>query len=346
MRRIALFDVIICFWPFVFCDNRPFSHFLEKTLSSSPFPITRNTRNPMSLLQDVLNNDPKHYYDDGNVIICMGNTHFRVHASILRLSSDFFKKLLSDAWNKTNRPDPFKSFCSQHGKLDFKDVMAVVDLPYKIPSDFGTLLSTLYNLDAEFEITWGNVEEILRVARKYNFSSATENCQRFLRSKMKEAPLDALLQADRYRLPDLYMEASALVLDHYVYYSSFPEFEQLSMETRFKLQKIRLNYLEGISNLSQPNQWRMAQVCQNCVVTVFQSTVSPSDSLNSLLKTQSEAIDMDSVAWWSRSNAECCLEKKTSFVKSTFKILESIIIENKLYYLYIELDDPTMPMGP
>ncbi|RUS32664.1 hypothetical protein BC938DRAFT_474675 [Jimgerdemannia flammicorona] len=43
-----------------------------------------------------------HYYDDGNVILCVDNAHFRVHASILRLSSSYFENLLPEFLSETD----------------------------------------------------------------------------------------------------------------------------------------------------------------------------------------------------------------------------------------------------
>ncbi|RUS14482.1 hypothetical protein BC938DRAFT_477345 [Jimgerdemannia flammicorona] len=185
--------------------------------------------------------DPTHYYEDGNVLLFAGNVQFRVHASILRRSSDFFEKLLNGNWRETNPQDnPSQASSNSSGGLsdhgsDDAPIVARVKLPGKDPKHVESLLSTLY-LHTKHRVSWANVQPILHLADEYLFPRVLARCDQFLRRELKKKPLEVLVLADRYRLPAVRKEACLLVLDDYSRLCHRPEYKELTMDTRVELQ--------------------------------------------------------------------------------------------------------------
>ncbi|RUP49253.1 hypothetical protein BC936DRAFT_142955 [Jimgerdemannia flammicorona] len=190
-----------------------------------------------------------HYYEDGNVILCAGDVRFRVHASILRLSSRFFERLFAGNWRETNVQSTSgetthnnnnnaktKSRDDNDGVIGGPRIIARVNLVNKDASHVEALLSTLY-LHTDTKINWGNVQPILQLADEYIFPRILARCDAFLSRELKKKPLEALILADRYHLADVYKSSMALVIADHASLSHRPEYYQLSPGRRSELLK-------------------------------------------------------------------------------------------------------------
>ncbi|RUP16817.1 hypothetical protein BC936DRAFT_139516 [Jimgerdemannia flammicorona] len=280
-------------------------------------------KNPLQL-------NPTHYYLDGNVILCAGTQHFRVHGSILCHSSAFFAGLLRGSWN-----DAAPSIPCEHDepkKSETDSVVAKVQLRGKDPKEVELLLSTLY-LHTELEITWHNVEPILKLADEYEFPRIMAKCDQLLRKDMGDKPLEVLILADRYRLPEAYKASSALVLHDYAKISRRHEYKQLSLETRVELQAVRLRYLDGIEELSQQNGWDTITNtnCRAYHLQMFQTQRKSGTSLTTLSASEN-------FQGCNSCNQETCNQQKIQRTKDALGMSNSAItVGDKKYFLFIEL---------
>ncbi|RUS15335.1 hypothetical protein BC938DRAFT_476988 [Jimgerdemannia flammicorona] len=288
--------------------------------------------------------NPIHHYPDGNVVLCVGHEHFRVHASIFRASSSFFDGFFSGNGKETvshsvrcEHGDPK----TDTGETDRK-VIATVQLPGKNSKEVEMLLSTLY-LHTEMEITWENVEPILKLADEYGFPRILAKCDQLLRRDIGNKPLEVLILADRYRLPKAFNASSALVLHDYAKISRRPEYKQLSLETRVELQAVRLRYLDGIEELSQQSAWANVKFNHpSCPANHFQhfNNQRSTGSLATLPLKQDF------------TGCQCCQQPDCTKAKiKRLKVAlgmsdEPVIVEDKKYYLYIELAEPIKKKSP
>ncbi|CAI2170473.1 10683_t:CDS:1 [Funneliformis geosporum] len=181
-----------------------------------------------------------HFYDDGDCELVVGNLIFRVHKIILVLSSAFFNGMFSTA-------QPSKDeliTISQTGRT-----VARIELRDDAAKDIEKLLSFIYP-NIFFEISWEDVENLLRLADKYIVETLTSACVAFLKRSYQEEPLQALKLAETYSISTVYKESSKLVLDkfeHFVYDSN--NLEQLSNQTQKKLKVSRQQYVEGLNKI-------------------------------------------------------------------------------------------------
>ncbi|RUP49787.1 hypothetical protein BC936DRAFT_141499 [Jimgerdemannia flammicorona] len=219
----------------------------------------------------MLQRNLTHYYADGNVILCTGSHHFQVHGSILSLSSNFFAHLLSGSRSlETGTVYPCPHDVPTQKTETGADVVMSIYLSGKDPKAVELLLSALY-LHTELEITWDNVDPILKLADEYEILRIVAKCDQLLRRYIGEKALEVLVLADKYRLPNTYKVSSSLVLHDYAKTSKRPEYKRLSLETRVELQAARLRYLDGVEALSQETGWRVDGVQEMCSKAQFYS---------------------------------------------------------------------------
>ncbi|RUS19739.1 hypothetical protein BC937DRAFT_87015 [Endogone sp. FLAS-F59071] len=121
--------------------------------------------------------------------------------------------------------------------------MAMVQISEKNPADMEMLLSVVYN-HTNTTLTLNDVETIIKLATEYMFSNVITWCDNFLQGEVYEKPLEVLILADRYHLSNSYKRSSDWVYDEYRFLSKKPEYEQLSLETRFQLLKKRYIHVE------------------------------------------------------------------------------------------------------
>ncbi|CAG8562185.1 3838_t:CDS:2 [Dentiscutata heterogama] len=152
-----------------------------------------------------------HYYDDGDLLIVVQDTTFRIHRNIIVLSSKVFRDMFSS-------------------------------------SIFENLLSFLYP-HKFIAITWANVSDFLQLADKYEIDSVIEASKLFLETYFREQPSLAFVLADRFRFPYVYKESSKLVLDILPTFHQSQYFHQLTPQTGLLLLNRYFEYITSIGNL-------------------------------------------------------------------------------------------------
>nr|CAG8520438.1 6443_t:CDS:2 [Entrophospora candida]CAG8571532.1 3716_t:CDS:2 [Entrophospora candida] len=162
-----------------------------------------------------------HSYSDGDVILTVEDTSFQLHISILSLASKVFEKMFLS-----------KSF-----------------------QDFLSFIYPTNNL----RISWGNIDDMLRIADRYEVSSLFDRGFEFLEREFYFKPLYSLLLADRYNIPVVYKESSKLVLDNFTTFRLDNLYKDLSVAACNSLIKryggyvislMIINKIDFISNFS------------------------------------------------------------------------------------------------
>ncbi|RIA90743.1 hypothetical protein C1645_769231 [Glomus cerebriforme] len=166
-----------------------------------------------------------HYYEDGDILISIQNTVFRLHKIILSIASKIFQDIF--VYAKPSSSDNLPDI-----KLDEISV-----------GPFESLISFIYH-DKNFKITWDCVEDLSRLGDKYEVDIVLRAVETFLESHFVEDPLFSLKLADQYRFKNVYKETSKLILDDLPNYKSKNEelFKRLSTTTRFLLVEKYLDY--------------------------------------------------------------------------------------------------------
>ncbi|RUS28961.1 hypothetical protein BC938DRAFT_481232 [Jimgerdemannia flammicorona] len=301
---------------------------------------------PPTLVPGKFCRNAMHYYDDGNVILCAGDVHFCVHASVLRLSSDFFQRLLCGTWTETAKHLFNGRFCDHdlddgedNGPAAASRIVARVQLRSNDPKDVEGLLSGLY-AHSETEVTWDTVQPLLQIADQYGVGKVISKCERFItrefRSRPLEKPLETFILADRYRFSVAYREASALVLDDHTRLSQRPEYRHLSAETRARLAELLLRCHEGIEKLTMPSAWNGSGLPQFCslfgVPHAFRERVTP---LTGFFRTESIAR----VYRCANCFNPMCYAARFKYTKEMLGIPDPINVGDRKYYLFVEVFD-------
>ncbi|KAG9288668.1 hypothetical protein G9A89_006769 [Geosiphon pyriformis] len=172
-----------------------------------------------------------HYYLDGDIILNIDDTHFRVHKSILSMASLVFKDMfMNEAVQETT------------------EVETVITLSGDSASHFCTLLCYIYP-QHYIQFNFEDAVDVIKLADKYLMDPVLKYCQSVIMNLYSEHPLKALIVADKFKYPDLYMEASKLVLEEFYHYKTQKEFTQLSIETKYKLLNCHVNFKIAVTNL-------------------------------------------------------------------------------------------------
>ncbi|GBB85620.1 hypothetical protein RclHR1_01210028 [Rhizophagus clarus] len=166
-----------------------------------------------------------HYYEDGDLLIIVQDTIFRLHKIVLSISSKVFKDMFTYA-----KPSSY-------------DNLPTVNLDENSIKPFEDLVSFIYH-DKNFKITWKCVEEISRLGDKYEVDIVLKAVETFLELHFVENPLFSIILADQYRFKKVYKETSKLILDDLPNYKSKNEelFQKLSTNTRSLLLEKYLDY--------------------------------------------------------------------------------------------------------
>ncbi|CAG8632506.1 15818_t:CDS:2 [Rhizophagus irregularis] len=166
-----------------------------------------------------------HYYEDGDLLIIIQDTIFRLHKIILSISSKIFQDMFAYAKPSSNENLPTI-------KLDENSI-----------KPFEYLISFIYH-DKNFKITWNCVEEISRLGDKYEVDIVLKAVETFLELHFVEKPLFSIILADQYRFKKVYKETSKLILDDLPKYKSKNDelFQKLSTNTRSLLLEKYLDY--------------------------------------------------------------------------------------------------------
>ncbi|RIA86331.1 BTB/POZ domain-containing protein [Glomus cerebriforme] len=173
----------------------------------------------------------EHFYLDGDLIISVGGTAFRVHKVIMGLSSQVFQELISRSTTAIN------------------GITAIV-LDENNSENFKILLSFIYPI-GHISISWDNIYELLRLSEKYKMKSPFEASKEFLEKEFFQDPLISLYLAEVYQLDQLYVESSKLILDELNDFRITHNFKLISLNTREKLLDRYMDYIFSLNLLSK-----------------------------------------------------------------------------------------------
>lgn len=275
-------------------------------------------------------NKTHYYHPDGDVVLCVGSEHFRVHSFILRRVSGFFTSVLSD-----KACDDCPHSVPQLEKPS--NLLATVRLEGNDPSSIESLLSILYPHTLA-EVSWDDVAAMLSLADELAIPIVTAKCERFLKTQLPLRAMEVLVLADKYGFSELFKEASAVVLDKYDQ-NAREEAERhgLSLATKHSLLSVRMEFIEGLIALKLKTTPQCLH--QNCAC------------LKGVIKVQPPVIDdapfSQIISHWIKyaRDAGCC-STAMGRVGIMLKLREkAIIVGEAEYRLYIELEDREATVG-
>lgn len=190
-----------------------------------------------------------HYFAEGDVLLCVGQVHFKVHSAILRLSSRYFASILANNYWIENNPNAngFRRLCP-HDDIPTADaVTTCIRLHGRDPHDIKTLLSILYTdtlITAVSLINSHNVICMLDLADYLAVERVKEACEAFLCTNITKDPMVMMMMAEQYGLEVLYRKALVVItmeLEKRLWNgppfgkSWISEFDDIPYETRRKL---------------------------------------------------------------------------------------------------------------
>ncbi|CAG8746758.1 3616_t:CDS:1, partial [Ambispora leptoticha] len=199
-----------------------------------------NRVNKKQRLNTMTQKSSLHFYEEGDCELIAETTCFRIHKNIIALSSMVFKDLfasVSPTFDDMN-------IDQQTGRL-----IPRIPLTDESASNIEMLLSFLYP-NTFFEIDWNSVADLLHLADKYIIDTLTAACVAFLKRSFHEHPMTTLQLAEKYRIAQLYKEASKLVLNSFDHIFYDPRrLQGLSKSTETKLKVQRQEYVEGLNKI-------------------------------------------------------------------------------------------------
>jgi len=172
-----------------------------------------------------------HNYLDGDVKIVVEQVSFQLHMNILSLASEVFKSMFTLGSSRSKK-------------------IPEIPLENETIESFQNLLSFIYPT-RNLRITWENVDDMLRLADRYEVFSLHDRASEFLEYNFKTDPTRALLMADKYSLRKTYKESSKLVLEVFPKYKLSGHYEILSPSTSSLLMHCYGNYLIFLTTLDK-----------------------------------------------------------------------------------------------
>lgn len=170
-----------------------------------------------------------HYYDDGDIILVIQDTAFRVHKKYLSLASEIFNDMCAT--------------CSTN-----EDQLPVINLSDDSAEIFEELLSFLY--PSEYvPISWDNIGQFLQLADKYEISNVRDASEDFLHLRFMENASKSLVLADYFRFEGIFKESSKLFLNQFPVLKYSEEFKLLSQTTSSALMSRYIDYVNSIGTL-------------------------------------------------------------------------------------------------
>nr|CAG8471411.1 1218_t:CDS:2 [Entrophospora candida] len=155
-----------------------------------------------------------HNYLDGDVKIVVEQVSFQLHMNILSLASEVFKSMFTLGSSRSKK-------------------IPEIPLENETIESFQNLLSFIYPT-RNLRISWENVDDMLRLADRYEVLSLHDRASEFLEYNFKIDPIRALLMADEYSLRKTYKESSKLVLEYETYCSTLIAHPETLLGTMFK----------------------------------------------------------------------------------------------------------------
>ncbi|CAG8563924.1 5906_t:CDS:1 [Funneliformis mosseae] len=209
-----------------------------------------------------------HYHEkDGDIFLKAENTIFLIHKTFLSLSSEFFKDLF-----KLAKP-------SSNENVNIIDG-TTIEMNGETSESIERMLSFIYP-NTFVEITWDNVEDLLRISNKFIISKLTKSCSVFLLHHFQENFLLSFTLADKYSFPKVFKESSKLLLDDFQKYRSDPTYDELSQRAKLKLTDAWYHYTNSLHIYFGKNSKSSARISDK-VITFSEFLLS--ESLNFFLK--------------------------------------------------------------
>src|SRR4051812_30350780 len=195
-----------------------------------------------------------HYYEDGDILVTVQHTVFRLHRNFLAMASKVFEDMFTYA-----------------GSSDVNNMstMSCITLTDTSATVFENLLTFLYPRNY-LRISWENVDKFLEVGDKYEIIVVIGASEEFLECHYAENPFLAFNLADQYGFKFVYKESSKLVLNNLPKFKSSQDFQKLSYKASSSLLSKHLDYILAIGNLSEVN---MHEYRHNCSYSVSHGKV-------------------------------------------------------------------------
>ncbi|GBC09299.1 hypothetical protein RclHR1_08750008 [Rhizophagus clarus] len=189
-----------------------------------------------------------HYYEDGDILITVQQTVFRLHRNFLAMASKVFEDMFSFATKSDINNENVSC-------LTLTDTSATA---------FENLLTFLYPRKY-IRISWENVASFLEIGDKYEIVVVIGASEEFLQFHYMENPLIAFALADQYDFKFVYKESSKLVLNNLPRFKTSPDFHKLSYKASSSLLSKHLDYILAIGNLLELNIQEYRHICSYSV---------------------------------------------------------------------------------
>lgn len=176
-----------------------------------------------------------HNYPDGDILIIVNGTIFRLHKNIMALASKVFQDMFMCATPSNNDTDKIPEVIleGETAALTFEDVLSFI-----YPNTY-------------MPIGWNNIAEFLQIADKYMMDSVILASKTFLEREFRKKPLHALCLAERYRFREIFKESSKLVFEGFLDYQRSSVFEDLSKNTQSNLINRYMKYANALAKLNK-----------------------------------------------------------------------------------------------
>jgi len=169
-------------------------------------------------------------YSDGDILIIVESTSFKLHKNILRLASVVFRDMLG---------------C---GVPSRGDDIPKLEIEQENARDFKNLLSFIYP-EKFISINWNNIEGLLRISDKFMVESAIVACGKFLDDNYRRNPMSTFTLADTFNFNRLYKDSSKLILNNYQKFKRQPAFKKISEKSKASLNERYVNFFLGLNSI-------------------------------------------------------------------------------------------------
>ncbi|CAI2175048.1 19565_t:CDS:1 [Funneliformis geosporum] len=173
-----------------------------------------------------------HYYEDGDILVTVNDTLFRLHRSFLAMASRVFEDMFACSVPSSNNEN-----------------ISCITLTNISSTVFENLLTFIYPRKY-VRISWENIDSLLEIGDKYEITVVIEAAEEFLEIHFAENPLLAFSLADQYGFKYVYKESSKLVLNNLAEFNASQDFQKLSCKAAASLLSKHLDYILAIGNLS------------------------------------------------------------------------------------------------
>jgi len=189
-----------------------------------------------------------HYYEDGDILVTVNDTIFRIHRNFLAMASRVFEDMFA---------------CTT--SFEVNSDISCITLTDTSAAVFENLLTFIYP-KKYVRISWQNVASFLEIGDKYEIIVVIGASEEFLEFHFAENPLLAFSLADQYGFKYVYKESSKLVLDDLPKFKPLQDFQNLSYKAVSSLLSKHFDYILSIGKLSELDvEQDYRHSCSHCV---------------------------------------------------------------------------------